>query len=89
MKKDRQGRYCPWQGIASSGDTYKGRTGYNNQGRRRPHHHRPIPQVELRVAEVVSAEKVQGADKLLLAVSLGDEGNCGRIAQYYDPWVCR
>jgi methionyl-tRNA synthetase len=45
-------------------------------------------QVELRVAEVVSAEKVQGADKLLkLAVSLGDEERqiVAGIAQYYDP----
>lgn len=44
--------------------------------------------VELRVAEVLSAEKVKGADKLLrLTVSLGDEERqiVAGIAQYYDP----
>ncbi|MGI6667794.1 MAG: methionine--tRNA ligase [Bacillota bacterium] len=45
-------------------------------------------QVELRVAQVLSAEKVQGADKLLrLKVSLGDEERqiVAGIAQHYDP----
>lgn len=45
-------------------------------------------QVQLRVAEVLTAEKVQGADKLLkLTVNVGDEERqiVAGIAQYYDP----
>lgn len=44
--------------------------------------------VQLRVAEVLSAEKVEGADKLLrLEIDLGDEQRqiVAGIAQHYDP----
>jgi len=45
-------------------------------------------QVQLRIAEVLAAEKVKGADKLLkLTVNLGDEERqiVAGIAQHYDP----
>jgi len=44
--------------------------------------------MDLRVAKILAAEKIEGSDKLLkLQISLGDELRCivAGIAQFYEP----